>query len=142
MVCSSSDLPEPVVPATRPCGPSRRRSMLNGPSIEAPTTAAVVDPPTSQRAATASGVGGSRPRTSSSRQALGSAPSSPESLTSRIGATARATRWNQPGGTTSARTPSSVSARCWLTSSPVALSAMTAVHSSGSNRRSASRQML
>ena len=31
-VCSSSDLPEPVVPATRPCGPSALTSTVNSPS--------------------------------------------------------------------------------------------------------------
>jgi hypothetical protein len=41
MVCSSSDLPEPVVPAIRPCGPSRRMSMPKGPSYDSPTTAIV-----------------------------------------------------------------------------------------------------
>ena len=44
IVWSSSDLPDPVVPATRPCGPSRRRSTANGPSVPAPMTTAVDGP--------------------------------------------------------------------------------------------------
>ncbi len=104
MVCSSSDLPEPVVPATRPCGPSRTRSMENAPSNEAPTTALVLRPPSDQRAEMVCAVGGSMSMTSSSRQASGSAaPSSP--LTSRIGARARATWAHHAGVTQSGRTP-------------------------------------
>lgn len=59
MVCSSSDLPEPVVPAMSPCGPSFRISMPNAPSYDSPMTAIVDCPPIRQRAVIASGVGGS-----------------------------------------------------------------------------------
>ena len=41
----NSDLPEPVVPPTSTCGPSRQRSITNGPSGPAPTTAAGVGRP-------------------------------------------------------------------------------------------------
>ncbi len=59
MVWSSSDLPEPVVPAMRPCGPSLRMSIPKAPSYDSPMTAIVDCPPIRQRATMASPVGGS-----------------------------------------------------------------------------------
>ena len=98
MVCSSSDLPEPVVPAIRPCGPSRRRSMPNGPSKDSPTTAVVDWPPLRQRAAIAPA--GGRLQVQHVQQPAGVRQAEPSSspLMSR---TARGA--GQPAGTSPAR---------------------------------------
>ncbi len=97
-------------------------------------------PPIAQRAAMALCVGGSRPSTSSNRLDDGRAESSASPLTSRIGASARATRSHQGADTVSGRTFSTTAARvCW-TRTPVASWTTTAWHSSGSSRSSESTQ--
>ncbi len=110
MVCSSSDLPEPVVPAMRPCGPSLRMSSPNGPSYDSPMTASVDCPPIRHRATIASLVGGSSCSTSSSRLEPGSAESSVSPLMSRSGDSDRASRRHQAAETKSGRTSFSRSA--------------------------------
>lgn len=69
--------------------------MANGPSIDAPMTAVVLRPPSSHRACTASDVGGSSWRTSSSRADDGMAPSCTSGLASTIGDSERATHSSQ-----------------------------------------------
>ena len=103
--CSSSDLPEPVVPATSACGPSFFMSTTNVPVAHSPIGAAVVRPLARHSSAIRSGAGGSRSSTSSSRSAVGSALSSSSRLTSRTAVIARATRSHQATLTWSASTP-------------------------------------
>ena len=72
-VCSSSDLPEPVVPATRPCGPSARMSIGKMPSVDSPMTALVVRPLPCQPRQHLRGVGLVQ---AAARRAAGSPPGS------------------------------------------------------------------
>ena len=143
-VWSSSLLPDPVVPATRPWGPSLARSTTSGPLSLSPMTAAVDRPERRQPAAIWAGAGGSRPSSSRSRTLVGMvAPASARRLR-RIGARLRATfsaaSWSRRSGMTSvALVPRPVrklsrpgrfgsnTARAW--------------HSSGSKRSESSRQM-
>ena len=101
-------MPEPVVPPTSTCGPSRRRSMRWGPSLLTPTTATggrplVAEPPDGtmpHRSSTSAGVTCSRPSTTGSRtSAARSAPVPPASV--RNGARARETRSDHHGPTRS-----------------------------------------
>ncbi len=142
-VCSSSDLPEPVVPAISACGPSRTRSIKNGPSYPAPSVAVVLRPPSAHPAVSAPGVGGSMPSRSSSRTLPGSALSS-LSPTPRSGARARPNGSNQASSGASVRTPASGAAPPVRTfdmlRAPNSVTA-TAPHSSGSTRSSVSMQI-
>ena len=63
-VCSSSDFPDPVVPATRTCGPSAARSTANGPSALTPRHADV-DQGCASHPATMTSARGSRSNSSS-----------------------------------------------------------------------------
>ena len=102
IVCSSSDFPAPVVPATRPCGPSADRSRMNGPSALTPIGILVVRPRFFQAISTRSGCGSGMWIRSSSRAESGIMESESSRLTSRTGASARATRSAQPTETWSA----------------------------------------
>ena len=95
-VCSSSDFPAPVVPATRPCGPSALRSRMNGPSAPIPIGTLVVRPRRCHAASTSSGAGSGIWISSSRRAESGIIESASSRLTSRTGASARATRSAQP----------------------------------------------
>ena len=138
-VCSSSDLPEPVVPATRAWGPSARTSRENRPSASSPMTARVLARPPCQRESTAAASGSGMPMTSSSREERGIAPASPWAETSRSGARARATRCAQPAGTRSRLTCSISSLSVCDTPAQGSSAATTARHSSGRDTRSSSR---
>ena len=133
-VCSSSDLPEPVVPAMSACGPSSARSISNGPSGPTPITARVVRP---QPAAIRAGSAG--PMRSSSRTDPGRAAAGSSRLTSRSGASARASRSAHAGDTRSARIPAVASGPPPSNRTvPSAAQESTAVHSSGRSRSSSS----
>ena len=137
-VCSSSDLPEPVVPATRACGPSARTSSQKCPSASSPMTAFVVRLHRSQAASTASAFGSGIGRTSRSREEVGIVESAPEAETSWIGASARATRSHQPFGSRSRVTRSTSSTSVCDTLAAPTSAVTTARHSSGRAVRSRS----
>ncbi len=124
-------MPEPVVPATRPCGPSDLMSSSKGPSLDSPITAFVVRPRRAQRSSSRRASGCSSRRTSSSRLAPGSVLERSSVETSRIGASARAIRWSHRSSTRSGRIASTVrspvtSRLSWSPSQPA-----TVRHSSG-----------
>ncbi len=66
-VLRNSVLPEPDVPPTRPCGPSRTRSTIIVVPVAAPTGTAVRGPSVSQRRRTESGVSAPPPSSRSTR---------------------------------------------------------------------------
>ena len=142
-VCSSSDLPAPVVPAINPCGPSDLISIPNGPSAPTPMVAAVVRPKRFHSPATSSGEGSGIPIRSSSRAEDGIIASASSRLTSLTGAIARATRSAQATLTWSASTSPRVSSPLPCNDTQAVRSGsqeMTAAHSSGSTRCDSSRQ--
>ena len=89
---SSSLLPDPVVPAARPWGPSRRRSMLTGPAAPAPIGApsAPVPRTAAQRCSTWPTSGSGISSRSRSRTRRGTSPVAVAAVASLSGASRRA----------------------------------------------------
>ena len=136
---SSSLLPEPVVPPTRPCGPSRSRSSVKTPCSLTPTgPAGAAGPARRQRRRTASGLTPSSSSSGSSRTLSGSpAPtwrSSGSSKRARSRAQPRAVAGSSPAAI-SVWPPSLPSVRC-TTASPSGLTiSITVLHAAGSRSR-------
>ena len=144
-VWRNSLFPDPVVPATRACGPSRRRSMPNAPAVVAPTTAAVVRPAAFHDATTASADGGSMPRRSRRRSEVGSTAASSVRRLRRTGESARATCSPHSGATRSASMSEIGASRVARSTQRVGSSGeKTAVvrHSSGRRRSDSSRAIV